>query len=276
MDEAISLLDPFLFEPMFKSLALPQPYGQADHWVRQLICCFLILSVGGFLMYITGSGASYFLFFDKNLKKEKRWLKNQELKEITLSAWSIPMMAIPSCLIFLGEMRGYSQLHDEPIRGVTGWLGVAAQTLAFLAFTDMLVYFIHRALHHPWLYVRFHKPHHKWIITSPFSSHAFHPVDGFAQSLPYHIYAYMFPLNKWVYLVLFIFVNYWTISIHDGVGLYDGEVLNGSNHHVIHHRQFNYNYGQYFTFWDKLCGTHRRPTDNNLFSAEAPQGIKSE
>ena len=51
----------------------------------------------------------------------------------------------------------------------------------------------------------------------------------------------------------------WTISIHDGHGIYSGKIINGSDHHTIHHGQFNYNYGQYFTFWDRFCGTHRLP-----------------
>jgi len=39
---------------------------------------------------------------------------------------------------------------------------------------------------------------------------------GFAQSTPYHVYAFVFPMNKLVYLGMFVFVNMWTISIHDG------------------------------------------------------------
>ncbi len=47
---------------------------------------------------------------------------------------------------------------------------------------DMCIYFIHRGLHDiKFLYAFVHKPHHKWIITSPFASHSFHPVDGFLQ-----------------------------------------------------------------------------------------------
>src|SRR5690554_896974 len=49
-------------------------------------------------------------------------------------------------------------------------------------------------------------------------SHAFHPLDGFSQSVPYHIFVFIFPLNKFVYLALFILVNVWTVSIHDNNG----------------------------------------------------------
>lgn len=29
----------------------------------------------------------------------------------------------------------------------------------------------------------------------------------------------------------------------------------------MHHVYFNYNYGQYFTLWDRLGNSHRQPTD---------------
>jgi Delta7-sterol 5-desaturase len=33
-------------------------------------------------------------------------------------------------------------------------------------------------------------------VPTPWASHAFHPVDGFLQSTPYHVYAFLFPMNK--------------------------------------------------------------------------------
>lgn len=109
----------------------------------------------------------------------------------------------------------------------------------------------------------FHKPHHVWKIPSPFASHAFHPVDGFMQGLPYHIYPFFFPLHKVLYLALYIFVNIWTISIHDGDYRVPGaltKAINGSAHHTDHHLFFDYNYGQYFTLWDHLGGSYRHPS----------------
>lgn len=120
--------------------------------------------------------------------------------------------------------------------------------------------------------------HHKWVIPTPFASHAFNPCDGFLQSLPYHIYAYMIPMHKYLYLFMFVFVNFWTVMIHDGkynvVYEYEtrliqllgefishSEIINTSAHHFVHHVYFNYNYGQYFTFWDRLGNSHRQPTD---------------
>ena len=146
---------------------------------------------------------------------------------------------------------------------VAGWWSIAGTLLTFIMFTDFIIYWIHRWLHHPLIYKNIHKPHHQWKVPSPFASHAFHPLDGFAQSLPYHIYVFLFPMHKFVYLLLYVLVNVWTVSIHDGdyrVPKFLKPFINGSAHHMDHHVYYNYNYGQYFTLWDRIGGSFRYPT----------------
>jgi len=255
MDVALNYLDPLIYDSMYNNLGLN---WARDYFWRQYFSIGILWWMGGTLSYLLISSISYVFLFDKSLRKDKKFLPNQELLEMQVSLISIPIMAIPSAAIFVYEVRGYSRLYD----GVDGWSGIAYMlftVVLYLFFTDTLIYWIHKWLHHPILYGPIHKLHHKWIISTPFASYAFHPLDGFSQSLPYHIFAFLFPLNKFLYLTLFIFVCCWTISIHDGKGVYMGSIINGADHHTIHHRQFNYNYGQYFTLWDKLCGTHRLP-----------------
>lgn len=50
-------------------------------------------------------------------------------------------------------------------------------------------------------------------VPTPFASHAFHPVDGYAQAIPYHVYAYLFPMHRVLYLALFVGVNTWSIFV---------------------------------------------------------------
>ncbi|XP_041947461.1 lathosterol oxidase isoform X2 [Alosa sapidissima] len=161
------------------------------------------------------------------------------------------------------EVRGYSKLYDDVHDSPMGWSGLIFSMVSFLFFTDGCIYWIHRFLHHRLIYKHFHKPHHVWKIPSPFASHAFHPVDGFLQGLPYHIYPFLFPLHKVLYLGLYVFVNIWTISIHDGdyrVPHALQPVVNGSAHHTDHHLFFDYNYGQYFTLWDRIGRSYRYPS----------------
>lgn len=123
-------------------------------------------------------------------------------------------MSLLTCIMFMAEVRGYSRLYeDSSLYGGKAFFFLSFFT--FLFFTDMCIYWIHRGLHHPRLY-HLHKLHHLWKIPTPFASHAFHPLDGFAQSLPYHVYPFLFPLHKGLYLGLFVFVNIWTVGIHDG------------------------------------------------------------
>jgi lathosterol oxidase len=49
-----------------------------------------------------------------------------------------------------------------------------------------------------------------------------------------------------------------------GEFLTSGTFVNGAAHHALHHLYFNYNYGQYFTIWDKFGGSYRKPGDEQF------------
>lgn len=191
--------------------------------------------------------------------------------------WVLDFLTLPW---FLGEVRGFSKMYEgienSPFKSIFGqdqvgsvtrawWGGVVYILLSsafFLWFTDLCIYFVHRWLHWPAVYKRLHKPHHKWVIPTPFASHAFNPFDGYLQSVPYHLFVYLFPLHKYTYLGLFCTVNLWSIFIHDSdmiVGHPLEKIINGPAHHTLHHMYFVYNYGQYFTWADKVGGSYRHP-----------------
>lgn len=256
MDVVLSYVDHTLLTPYVYPATWPE-----DDWVRQLISLSGIVILGGYVLYFTFATLSYFLFFDRALMQHKKFLEGQVGLEIKTAVISMPFMSALTIPIFLAEVRGYSKLYDDV--DTYGWPFLVASVPLFLMFTDCLIYWIHRWLHLPFLYRTLHKPHHKWLVSSPFASHAFHPLDGFLQSCPYHIYVFLFPLQKYLYLALFVFVNIWTIMIHDGDYRVPGKlnsVINGAAHHVDHHLYFNYNYGQFFTLWDKIGGSYRYPS----------------
>lgn len=69
----------------------------------------------------------------------------------------------------------------------------------------------------------------------------------------------LFPMHRGIFLVLYVAVNFWTISIHDGLHVARNAWLNGAAHHTVHHEEFVYNYGQYLTLWDRLGGSYKEP-----------------
>lgn len=154
-----------------------------DYIVRQTVSLFVLSAVAALFLYFLLSSLSYFILYDKRLEHHPRFLKRQKYQEIMCSVLSVPAMDVLTLPWFLGEVRGHSLLYTEVSE--RGWAYLIFSALWFLVFTDFLIYWIHRIEHHPSIYKYIHKPHHKWIIPTPFAALAFHPLDGYAQSLPY-------------------------------------------------------------------------------------------
>ncbi|KAF2811454.1 uncharacterized protein BDZ99DRAFT_440300 [Mytilinidion resinicola] len=237
-----------------------------DDWRRQLASLFAITWFFGLVIYYVCATLSYVFVFDKATFAHPKYLKHQVRQEIWQTNKSLPGMAVLTAPIFLAEVRGYSKMYDASADGPGMWYNIL-QFPFFILFTDLFIYWIHRGLHHPLVYKQLHKPHHKWIMPTPYASHAFHPVDGFSQSIPYHAFPFLFPLNKFAYVFLFVFINVWTVLIHDGEYIADSPIINGAACHTMHHLYFNYNYGQFTTLWDRLGGSYRKPNDE-LFRKE--------
>jgi len=168
--------------------------------------------VFGLVTYFLFSGLSYLFVFDHATLTHPKYLKNQISLEIKQTMDSMPLLALCTTLCFLAEVRGLSKMYDTNADAPFSLYNLIQFPL-FVCFTDFFIYWIHRGLHHPRVYKTLHKPHHKWIMPTPFASHAFHPLDGFAQSIPYHVFPFLFPLQKWAYIALFIFINIWTVMI---------------------------------------------------------------
>lgn len=270
-----------------------------DSLVRQALSLYGITYVGIFLLYFSVATFSYYTIFDRRMESHPRFLKNQVRKEINFSLEAFPMLDLLTLPWFVGDVRGWSMLYDTIEEGPFGqrggvlpWLYMAFSAAFFLWFTDFCIYWVHRWLHIPFLYKRLHKPHHKWIIPTPFASHAFHPVDGYLQSVPYHAACYMFPIHKYMFIGLFSFVNLWSIFIHDSDMLCDHPLehyINGPAHHTLHHLYFTCNYGQYFTWADKAFSSFRVPAkgddplvavlaglDKKRAEAEAAEALEAE
>ncbi len=256
MDVLLQTVDHYFLTPYVYPKSWPE-----DCMYRQFLSLLVIIIVAGYIQYFMVSSISFFTLYDRRLMKHRHFLPNQVQKEIAVTCKSIPWMALLSTFPFVAEVRGYSQLYENPDE--YGWKYFVFSLFFFLFFTDMCIYWIHRGLHHPLIYKHFHKTHHLWIVPTPFASHAFNPIDGFLQSSPYHIFVFLFPMQKWLYIAMFMFVNFWTTSIHDAnykvPNLLKG-IINCSAHHTDHHTLFNYNYGQFFTLWDKLCKSHHSPS----------------
>ncbi|EDR08702.1 C5-sterol desaturase [Laccaria bicolor S238N-H82] len=257
----------YLPHPPVSAANITPPYTlpQISAWPReyiprQLATLIVITLIGIHILYFLFAWVSYQFIFNHDMMRHPRFLKNQVKLEIQTSLRAFPMMTLLTLPWFQAEVMGYSKLYD----GIDtyGYFYLFASVPFFLLFTDYGIYWVHRGLHHPVIYRMIHKPHHKWLIPTPFASHAFHPVDGYLQSVPYHLFIFLFPLHRLLYLGLFVAVNFWSIFIHDSdmiTGHAFEKVINGPAHHTLHHLYFTVNYGQYFTWADRVGGSYRQP-----------------
>ncbi|XP_029029146.1 lathosterol oxidase-like [Betta splendens] len=258
MDLVLNVADYYVLTPYVYPTSWPE-----DGALRQIISLLVVTNLGAAVLYLSLGALSYYFIFDHDLMKHPHFLENQVRREIKYALMSLPWINFPTVVLFSAKVRGYSKLYDSISDSPLGWPGLFLSLTFYVFFTDMCFYCIHRILHYKLMYKLFHKPHHMWKIPTPFASQAIHPVDAFLQGLPYHIYPLFFPLHKVLYLLLYVFANIWAVSIHDGDyriprGL--TAVISGSAHHADHHLFFNYNYGQYFTLWDRLGGSYRHPS----------------
>lgn len=237
-------------------------YPDREALTRQFLVATIVFTLGGLFFYGLFSGVNYMFLYDQNGNLDHRPEPGQVWREIEMSLKAIPQMAVLTAPFIVAECRGYSKLYGPGT--AHGYLdyghGYNLLSVAlFIAFTDMAIYWIHRGLHSKFFYKWLHKDHHIWKSPTPMASHAFHPIDGWVQSVPYHVFVFVVPMHKVVFLSLFVFVNLWTVAIHDGISFEPPSWVNGAAHHTYHHKDFNYNYGQYFTFWDWVGGSLRDP-----------------
>jgi len=253
MDTILEVVNRHVVDPYILHVVTPV---DVDFSVgRKIIVCWLLLYFGSMVLYFTFCSLTYYLYYVRENKAYWQFDGIQIRQEILTSFWSSFLMAGLTAPIEVAVTLGYGRVY--PNISDYGYVYLVFSVILFVMFTDSVIYWIHRILHHRWFYP-FHKLHHRYKQTTPYSAFSFHPLDGFLQGLPYHMFVFIFPMHRILYLVALTTVGLWTMNIHDRVPFHWYGV-NGAAHHTVHHTKFNFNYGQYFTFWDIICGTYLDP-----------------
>jgi lathosterol oxidase len=153
-----------------------------------------------------------------------------------------------------------------------GAMWIAVSVLLYIAFVDTWIYWVHRMLHTDFFYRHLHRYHHQWQVPNSWVSMAFHPVDSFLFALPVHLFGFLMPLHGFVYLGMQILMSFWSVSSHDRVSILRRRWFNYADNHTLHHWFYRCNYGQFFTFWDRLMGTWRNPAEE-AGAGTVPAGV---
>jgi len=140
------------------------------------------------------------------------------------------------------------------------WWSAPVFFVISLALHDTWFFWGHRLLHTKAFY-RFHKPHHMTITPTVWSNDAGSTVDTLFAHSYYALVLFVVPMPAAVFLAHRVFDQVSAAVGHCGYEHFASRSARApwpflcTVYHDQHHQYFVYNYANYFSFWDRLCGT---------------------
>ncbi|CAN5358182.1 sterol desaturase family protein [soil metagenome] len=207
----------------------------------------------------------FYLWYPEKWQKRKitarKYNEGQFKKEIMWSIVTSLLFAVAGSVTVLLWQSGYTKIYSN--LGEYGWWYLPFSLLFFMLLHETYYYWLHRWMHHPAIFKIVHKVHHDSNITSPFTAFSFHPLEGLLQAVFLPVMLMIFPMHYFVIIVQLTLMTFSSVINHLEIEVYPagfnnnflGRWLIGATHHSLHHKQFKYNFGLYFTFWDKLKQT---------------------
>jgi sterol desaturase/sphingolipid hydroxylase (fatty acid hydroxylase superfamily) len=177
---------------------------------------------------------------------------------------SIRSIAVFSTVVLLTFAMGEAGLlwgREYRVDGGLAWT-LASFVIAVVAH-DAWFYWSHRIIHHPRLFRMFHRRHHRSNSPTPFTAYSFDVTEAAVNALFSPIFILLVPVSWPAFGAFMAHQIARNVIGHCGYELFpagrDGKPLfdwmTTVTHHDLHHAQGRWNFGLYFTFWDRLMGT---------------------
>lgn len=184
----------------------------------------------------------------------------QLLAEFAFSMRTATVFSLGGLTMYLMAMAGWLRAEEA---AALGWpWGIACLLLMILAH-DAYFYWTHRLLHHRRFFRWAHRQHHRSHNPSPFTAYSFDLAEAILLTPFVPLWVLIVP-TAWEVVALFMLHQILRNVIgHSGYELFparaDGRPLfdwmTTVTHHDLHHAQGGWNYGLYFTWWDRWMGT---------------------
>jgi Delta7-sterol 5-desaturase len=217
--------------------------------------------VGG--RYLAGSGGFAWL----TQRRHPGLYSNQRAqirKEIGWSLASAAIYGFPAGLLAWGwQERGWTRIYSDVSDYPLWWLPLSILTYLFLH--DTWFYWTHRWMHRPKLFRIAHAVHHASRPPTSWAAMSFHPVEALTGAVVIPLLVLLIPIHWGALLFVLAVMTVMGVTNHMGWELFPRWLVRGragaflitASHHQRHHREYRCNYGLYFRFWDRLCGTDK-------------------
>jgi sterol desaturase/sphingolipid hydroxylase (fatty acid hydroxylase superfamily) len=228
-------------------------------WLVHLLC---LVVYHGFYLLIE----KYDIFSQHRINKSPKqpisW--EQKIQEFYRQLTGVLVEQLPLLIISypLFHYFGISSTADLPT-----FTMFCFQFLVFNILEDTGFYWVHRLLHHPYLYGKIHARHHEFTETFSLNASYSHPIEFlFNVLLPLmsgpFLFGYFIGLHISIFWIWIAFREMRGADAHSGYHLpfhplrLISPIYKGPKYHDFHHsvKGRNTNFAGYF-FWDSICGT---------------------
>ena len=238
-----------------------------DDWIAALPAWPTILGAH-FLLIVVPAGVAFLALWVwkgnpfRRRKIQPGFAPSSEIRrEVFYSLLTAFIFALNGVFIYVSMANGWTLIYTDFAN--YGWLYGAFSLAVTIVLHDAYFYWTHRLMHHPLLFDRFHRLHHESQSPSPWAAYAFGPLEAVIQALFLTILIFILPLHVTVIYLFMLHMIVRNVVGHSGFELFPRGmpahavlgVLTTNTHHDLHHSSKGFNYGLYFTWWDRLAGT---------------------
>lgn len=185
-------------------------------------------------------------------------------REIAWSLASAAIYGIPAGVVAWGwQARGWTRIYTDWQAWPLWWLPVSLPLYLFLH--DTWFYWTHRWMHRPRPFRIAHAVHHASRPPTAWAAMSFHPIEAVTGAVVIPALVLLIPIHVAVLGLVLAIMTLMGVTNHMGWELFPRRLVRSTaggwlitaSHHQRHHEEYRCNYGLYFRFWDRLCGTDR-------------------
>ncbi len=214
--------------------------------------------------------------------QERRAKPTDYRREFLSSLRTVFFFAVTTISTLLLRDAGIIKLHLQEYSLVL----LAGQVAVMILVHDAYFYWLHRAMHHPKLFRPLHLHHHKSRTPTPFTAYSFSVGESVLEAAYVPLFLLVTSLMGIAYAGMAVLFFIWiqivrNVMQHAGVELHPAgwvdskwtDWISTTTHHDLHHSEGRYNYGFYFTFWDRWMGTEHPEYKQRFREAAKPMVI---
>lgn len=221
--------------------------------------------------YFLLAGTAYFIFYIWKKKKflqlkiQQRFPKTKQLrKEILFSFLTLLIYSGTAGIVLYWSKEGITKIYLDV--NEYGVFYLIISVILMILLHDTYFYWSHKLMHNSkWLY-RFHKIHHQSHNPTPWAAFAFHPVEALISLGIVPLIIFSIPTHPLALMIFLTLMTIYNILVHLGYEIFSkkftnhavGKWQNTTSNHDLHHQiGGKFNYGFYFSIWDRIMGTYR-------------------